>query len=375
MTTRAFCEFEQVERCFLAGTCLTPAEVKKLLKKCGYRIKGLPGIHAHRMLVKHSADDKVLAGKISTLLESHYSVSGRQWMNKTVECRIHIWRESLGQQDIRHMLWAGLVFGDAQFRQGLMTDFCSFRNSCVILANSRLDELNRSRAKFEKFEEKYKASRRRERNLRREKGRSETNVRQLEQKLREVEKQKPAEEVVLHDDHGDIKVLGEKLSSAESELKYSRKKVLNLQRALSDKEDLVENYREANRLALNEISSLLEKLKLKESDCSVCLEKNLCRRNVLIVGGITKLKVLYRELVIKSGGDFRYHTGRAEGGEQMLKNGIGWADVVLCPVDVNSHRAALSVKKICRKMDKPFMMLRKSSISSISRALDEIALG
>ena len=87
------------------------------------------------------------------------------------------------------------------------------------------------------------------------------------------------------------------------------------------------------------------------------------------------MKALYKGIIEKSGADFRYHNGRYAGGEEMLVSGISWADIVLCPVDVNSHRAALGVKKICRKMDKPFMMLRNSSISSISRALDEVVAG
>ncbi|MCD4706318.1 MAG: DUF2325 domain-containing protein [Candidatus Sabulitectum sp.] len=71
-------------------------------------------------------------------------------------------------------------------------------------------------------------------------------------------------------------------------------------------------------------------------------------------------------------GDFKYYDGRQNSGEKKWREGISWADVVLCPVDMNSHRAALGVKKICKKMQKPFMMLRRSSVSSISRALDRV---
>jgi hypothetical protein len=93
----------------------------------------------------------------------------------------------------------------------------------------------------------------------------------------------------------------------------------------------------------------------------------------LLVGGITRLHAFCRDVVEEMGGEFRRHDGRPGGGERMLESMIGWADVVLCPVDVNSHRACLSVKKICRKMEKPYHMLPSSSVSSISRALDEVA--
>jgi hypothetical protein len=111
-----------------------------------------------------------------------------------------------------------------------------------------------------------------------------------------------------------------------------------------------------------------------ETECETCPNRDLCARRVLLVGGITKLCAFYRDLVEKMGGEFGYHDGRASGGERALENLIGWADVVLCPVDVNSHRACLSVKKTCKKWEKPYYMLPSSSVSSISRALADVAM-
>jgi hypothetical protein len=46
---------------------------------------------------------------------------------------------------------------------------------------------------------------------------------------------------------------------------------------------------------------------------------------------------------------------------------------VLCPVDVNSHAACLSVKKHSKKLGKPYYMLDGSSTSAIYKKLQEIA--
>ncbi|MCD4805265.1 MAG: DUF2325 domain-containing protein [Desulfobacterales bacterium] len=45
------------------------------------------------------------------------------------------------------------------------------------------------------------------------------------------------------------------------------------------------------------------------------------------------------------------------------------SDMVLCPVNCNSHNACLCVKKLCKKYCKPVQMLPSSSSSSISQAL------
>jgi hypothetical protein len=50
---------------------------------------------------------------------------------------------------------------------------------------------------------------------------------------------------------------------------------------------------------------------------------------------------------------------------------VGWADVVLCPVDVNSHNACRGVKRACKKMSKPYHMLPSSGVSSVARTLTE----
>ncbi|MBW1745825.1 MAG: DUF2325 domain-containing protein, partial [Deltaproteobacteria bacterium] len=49
------------------------------------------------------------------------------------------------------------------------------------------------------------------------------------------------------------------------------------------------------------------------------------------------------------------------------------SDMVLCPVNCNSHNACLNVKKLCKKYCKRVQMLPSSSLSSISQALSKSA--
>ncbi|SHK62794.1 DUF2325 domain-containing protein [Desulforamulus aeronauticus] len=100
-----------------------------------------------------------------------------------------------------------------------------------------------------------------------------------------------------------------------------------------------------------------------------CCNYELCNKKILIVGGISKFKSFYRDLIEEKGGKFDYLDGYMKGGERVLDIKIRRCDLVLCPVDCNSHNACLSVKKLCKKHGKPFKMLTSSSVSGITQAI------
>ena len=122
-----------------------------------------------------------------------------------------------------------------------------------------------------------------------------------------------------------------------------------------------------------EFEKILTIFKPDESQCSRCEQHDLCDRKVLIVGGISKLRTFYQQLVIKMGGLFEYHDGYLDNGDKALTNQIGRSDIVICPVDVNSHAACLQVKKHCKKLSKPYFMLHNSSVTTVYKALQESA--
>ena len=63
-------------------------------------------------------------------------------------------------------------------------------------------------------------------------------------------------------------------------------------------------------------------------------------RSVAMVGGIGSLEHHYRELIEEMGGRFCRHSGDCRRGERLLEDCISAADLVVCPIKVNSHNAA-----------------------------------
>ena len=118
---------------------------------------------------------------------------------------------------------------------------------------------------------------------------------------------------------------------------------------------------------------LTEGLACASETCSPdCPSFDLCRKRVLIVGGLSRMEESYRRFVEGRGGIFEYHDGRLHGGVKALENSFKRADVVLCPVNCNSHGACLLVKSLGKKHKKPVHMLPGFGLSTVSRAMTEI---
>ena len=99
-----------------------------------------------------------------------------------------------------------------------------------------------------------------------------------------------------------------------------------------------------------------------------------CVKRILIIGGITKFKQLYKDLVKSCGHECEYLDGYMRGGDKLLERKIIKCDMVFCPVDCNSHNACASAKKFCRKHGKPIKILTSSGVTNMAQAVKSINL-
>lgn len=109
-------------------------------------------------------------------------------------------------------------------------------------------------------------------------------------------------------------------------------------------------------------------------DCNTdrCPGPDLCGKTVLYVGGQHKMVPHYRQMVEKYNGRFAHHDGGKEVSRAILPKMLNNADAVLCPVDCVSHYACNCVKQICKRYQKPFIIMRSSGLSSLAKGLSEI---
>ena len=85
---------------------------------------------------------------------------------------------------------------------------------------------------------------------------------------------------------------------------------------------------------------------------------------VLYVGGRPKLIDQLRAFVASRGGALLSHDGGVDDNSALLPGLVQQADAVFFPVDCISHAAAERVKKLCRRVAKPWKPLRSASLAS-----------
>lgn len=159
------------------------------------------------------------------------------------------------------------------------------------------------------------------------------------------------------------------------------RKIQNLKALLDQAKYCNSELEEENAQLKEEIEGLLVELNRQEKTFvdnhapvshGICpYVRNLRGKRVTLVGGIDSLECHYREVIESAGGQFRRHDGACSSGEQALEDCILGSDLVVCPVEVNSHNAAKSVKKICKASGVRCCFPRSASITGLRKALEE----
>ncbi len=86
---------------------------------------------------------------------------------------------------------------------------------------------------------------------------------------------------------------------------------------------------------------------------------------LLYVGGRAHLIPQLKNLVEQSNGEFLHHDGGLEHSPALLPGLISRADLAVFPVDCVSHEAVAALKRTCRQLDKRYVPLRTSSLTSL----------
>ncbi len=99
-----------------------------------------------------------------------------------------------------------------------------------------------------------------------------------------------------------------------------------------------------------------------------------CNKSILLVGGPERRESHYRRLVEEDfGGIFMRHDGDCRNGQARLVNMVRQAEVVICPISCTSHQAYHCVKKWCKKLNKPCVLMHNTGVGALTRTLMELA--
>ena len=95
-------------------------------------------------------------------------------------------------------------------------------------------------------------------------------------------------------------------------------------------------------------------------------------RAILYVGGMHGHRDRLRGIAEAFNATFLHHDGGVEDAPQRLDHLLPSVDCVFCPVNCVSHDACLRAKKICQKLNKPFVPLRSTGQTAFRKALQTL---
>ena len=100
---------------------------------------------------------------------------------------------------------------------------------------------------------------------------------------------------------------------------------------------------------------------------------DLCGKSILYVGGFSRHKDRFKQLIESINGQFLYHDGGLQQSTQLLNMMVKKADAVFCPIDCISHCAVGRIKSLTKTECKDCIFLRSPSITSFKKEVMQYA--
>lgn len=370
--------------CPVIGTCLSFDEQKRMLKKAKVSYKKFNLYEIHQLMVQNIQTENQLSHRINNYLNLKYREGVMSFSYLDEHDFIAVWKKEMETGDICDLFWVAVTRPDFS-EKSLHTVFGDVHMLSLLNAGEMRQELhaaNMLRENNRELSEKLKYIKENRRKIKKELNVSQKTVLEMEGRLGIVEGEKKRLKIELENLWSnkyidELKAINDELQlqlkQVQSEFQESSKNLRFLQK---ENKKLKLNS-SSQREIINQLKSEVESAHYQVTNIDVCDNTcpmfDLCSRRILIVGGMSKLKEFYRDLIEKMGGIFEYHDGNINSGKNVLHSLVDRADIILCPIDCNSHGACLFVKKFCKRQNKPFHMLPSSSISSISRELLSLA--
>lgn len=363
--------------CSIIGTCLTLKETEKMARRFGYSGEGSP-YPLHSWAVEACQKMPGVAKDIQKFLNGKYRLTMSRIDNYEGEELGRAWNESVREGRVAGAYWAiltrvdapheviGRIFGEVHMMSHLQG--AEVRAELQELDPLRQDNhdlqerINKLSARVEKVNGDREQWRRRFAAQEAELSRSRQQLQQTEKDLFSLA---PVEDL-------------ERLKEENQELRQQLDSERHLREKL-EKRLFQEALRQlpGPRPALETKGMVNDQAAPEEDVCPLAAGEEcprFCNKCILFVGGLERLEPHYRSLVEDVfGARFMRHDGDCRNGQARLVQLVKRAEAVICPLNCNSHSASLCVKKICKDLNKPYVLLRNSGLGALKRTLTRLA--
>ena len=386
------CEIESHFRCPIVGAILSVEKHQAILKKCGYNTKNMKSYEYHQKLMSKLDSENTVSVKTNNYLHNQ----ARKCMKEITglsETEIRKkWNKYKSTGNVGPMMFAIVsregtgdellhdIYGEVHMlAHANMTKVFSIQDQLVKTQNLLKREKKTLVRKSDEFKSLGKIRKTEIRRLKE----LELENRQLKNRLAKAEKSpltgQGLEPVVTHLED-QICELEKTARSYKEQAQVHQKKIERLQNELftaknensvlnDELQELIGTFSSFTVPEVPDLENCPPGCSHNACSSETCTQYQLCAKRVFMIGGLTKMKSYYKEIVEKAGGEFDYHDGYLKNTSANLEARVKRSDVVICPVNCNSHNACLAVKKICNRYNKQLKILSSSSLSAVANAL------
>jgi hypothetical protein len=365
--------------CPVVGQCLSIAEQRQVLKRAKMPAKKMTRYELHEIFVTCTNEENFLSSRVDNLLQRKFGKESDPLLRLGKDEFMARYRKAIKTGDYRAALWAAAIHPNLpiESRQEI---FGEVHMAMHFSSDERMKMMRKINAQGEEItalDTRAKDAVSQRRKLQKENNRLKRTTASLEMKIAAADREKTALAEALSqarkqtaDIHPEkTLVLENKIEALQQELE---KALRNTSVLMSENTRLIselKQQRETSLLFRQETREVINRMTSLGSCSPSCPAFDLCKKRVLIVGGIARMESLYRELIENSNGIFEYHDGHVKNGVKQLESRLKRADVVLCPVNCNSHGACSVVKNLAKKHQKTVHMLSNFSLSTVSGVL------
>ncbi len=366
-------ELAETFHCSVIGTCLSTADLRKILTKLGFAQPGESDHDLHSRAVGLAGQNTQAAKLLHKALDDRHALAIRQFSRVHSEAELRaLWQEATQRGDIPGPYWALLTHPAASY--SLLRDafgHVHMLSHLVGAANRadirRLAELEAANAALEAKAERQQAQ-------------LHAAVTERDRTIRDLQAALSARisaDAPPADAGSEQAGLQSLVAALERRLAAEARRRAGLESRLDAAEQALAQERRARQAAEAREQATAAELAAAEATLAVDQAPSAMPRlegmSLLYVGGRPHQLAALRSLAERLGAAFDHHDGGVEEQSTRLAGLVGRADVVLFPVDCVSHEAALAVKRLCRQGGKAFVPLRSGGQGAFLAALAELA--
>lgn len=374
---KTYWEIDSILNCPVVGTCLTMTDQKKLLKKPGYNIVAKSDHQIHHALVQSGKSENALSRRIQHMLEIKYKSEIAELGFCDEETFMARWRKGLRRGEIDALIWIGATNPNlsAAAVTNIFGDYHMHQHGQGAIIRKQLQQLEKLQKRNQQLSDALKQTQIQKQQTTQSLCAVERERTTLQQQLQALQtKNKALQRQPQHQQLEETNsTLADQIRQLQNKFQAQGELVAELKMENGRLATLAAEQEKINQTLRAEFDWLTRQNE-DDSACATCPQRESCACRVLFVGGLETLRPHYQNLVESGGGEFKHVDGSSGSSQRALQPMVSWADVVLCPIDFNSHRACLNVKALCKKMQKPYHILANSSMSHISRVLADLSV-